>query len=437
VFLLPVLFATSSAGAGVELSFPLGQHYRAGRYVPVRIVATDVAGRDLTLGGPGAVPVEISVESAHADVLVPMLVVTSIETITCAISGGGGGVDAKQALTALGRDERLVGMTTVGPESQSLVADLFPGMRIRNVALSPTDPMPGPPLAWGALDAVLLDSAGAARMTDEQVATLVAAGTTVAVRNEGRPRGDWPWHRHGSWWLARADPAGPRDVIEMAAYEPVAGRDFGWSQSFRKTVVLVCAGFSAAALAASLWRSRRSWIIVVAVGIASAGALAWWRAGQRPSRSALGAVVVESAAWVQSDEWSYDIAIATGDAEPRWVLHDRVVAPIFASERHYRAVDVSLNCRSDGTPEAFRQRLIRDQRLAFLSREVWPRPADQSGNAAHAPEGESSPLLRLAEDLYMRAGDRIKHGRGTGHTAVNGWDVWPQVVIERDANTDH
>ena len=53
--------------------------------------------------------------------------------------------------------------------------------------------------------------------------------------------------------------------------------DPGWSASQRHTLVLLLAAFAVAAVAASLWPSRRSWLLVVLATALAVACLILWR----------------------------------------------------------------------------------------------------------------------------------------------------------------
>ena len=95
--------------------------------------------------------------------------------------------DQKLPLHALAADDRLVGCAT---RDEALVNDLFPGRHVITIDLDPTNPLPGPSIAWDALDAVVVDS-----IDPKRIGPLLATGMVIAVRTEAMPDQTWPWRR--------------------------------------------------------------------------------------------------------------------------------------------------------------------------------------------------------------------------------------------------
>jgi hypothetical protein len=413
-----------AAAAEVDVSLPLGEYYRPGRYLPVRVVARGVSNdAPIRIEAAGAVPTEFSpTGGSAADAVAPLLAVTTMTDARWSVPGGARGAIVP-ALRALGDDERLVGLLTTDSGAQALAAELFPGKSIVSVPLDVATPLPGPAVAWGALDAVVLDETVAARLDEARVATLLAAGTAVAVRSGARPGGGWPWERRGAWWVANRTPAGPEDLIEPAAYEPAMAWSPGWPAPLRRRVVLILVAFALLALAATLWRSRYVVVAVVALALVTLGSLAAWRAGAPSTASATGAVRVNDA-WTQHDTWTFHRGLATGEGDEGV---SGVGRPVFASRRHFEGAGVRLLAGADGAL-SFRYRLEPGRTLAFVDRRVDPRV---TGAVARARV--SSPLRPLAQSLYLRRGDRLL----TNFTAPVAepppadYEFWHVVVIER------
>jgi hypothetical protein len=199
-------------------------------------------------------------------------------------------------------------------------------------------------------------------VTQAQLATLLSFGTTVAVRGE-RPAGADLWKRHGDWWVMRPSRAGFGGVIQPDQYAKFSGGVPGTAGNARRAIFLILLAFSIAVLAASLWRPRRAWLVMVLISGAAVAAVMFWHAGQ--SR------IVQTV----SGEWTHYAAAA--DGELRHPINDRDAAvwPILWSRRQMLDVDLKLQCAPDGTPLAFAARLKRGQSLLFQDVTPAPTPA--------------------------------------------------------------
>jgi hypothetical protein len=339
------------------VTFPLGEHYRLGRYVPA--VVQSPGEKAATLSAAGAMSLHVPGGTAAA---VPLLAVGSLRDARLAI--GKRAVEQEFApFQPLRPDQRLVGVATDAEDAGRLLGELFPAKAIVRAPLGRIDPLPGPAMAWTGLDAVLLDPSTAARISTEQLTTLRAGGVAVAIRVDARPAGDWPWQRRGAWWVLPPDESAAVDVIQPDRYAP-AGDLAGASVRSRQVIVALLACFAIAATALSLWRSRRAWIAVVALGLATGGGVWLWSVTQPKSATR----VVDE----QPGEWRdrYTQYVARADGEVRHVIDNSAAAawPILFSPGHARGVNLTLECRADGTPEAFVAHLKRGQSLVILER---------------------------------------------------------------------
>lgn len=350
------------AGGDVSVSFPLGEHYRLGKYVPTRVVGT--TDEVVRVEAPGALPVRVSPAAGSLDAVVPLLAVGAI------------GRDDWR-LRPLADDERLVGATT--PDA-ALAASLFPGRRVIVVTLDLADPLPGPAMAWGALDAVFLDAASAARVTEEQLATLLASDAIVAVRADARPIGLGPWRRQGAWWVAGIAPPAPPGLVQPERHAQFAYETPGWPPAVRYKLLLSLGAFSLAVLGVTLWRSRRAWVACVLLSLVAAAAIALWCSRQPKTVRSIAAAI----SGVRLDLWSHYAAVTDGEFRHTINAPSGATWPIFFSERHARDVDLHLKCGSDGSPIAFAGHLKRGQRILFLTRAVG-RPITPTPSPATAP----------------------------------------------------
>lgn len=427
VLLLPPA-AVAQQRSPVELSFPLGEHHRVGRYVPVRVILKTSGPSDpLRVEATGAIPIEIAPAGGAVDAVVPLLSVTALQDVRWTMGGAGG--TQPHGFRGLADDERLVGSTATGADADVLAGELFPDKKILTVPLNLADPLPGPAVAWGALDAVLLDPSAAARVDERQLATLLAAGTAVAVRGPAKPGGGWPWVQQDGWWLVQADIAGPDDLIEPLAYEPMAAWDPGWPASDRRTLVTVLVAFCIVALALTLWRSRFTTPAIILAAILATWGVVAWRARVPASRIAAGAIWVHNPSMAQRDFWSYQRGLTgAGDSHIKHVFD--VTRPVFASRRHFEQSGLVLGAGGGlaSSPPYYRYPLERGRSIAFLHRRL-----DAGAPVSVPPDGSNSPLRRLAEHAYLRPDDRPLDiaALRLPNALPDGYELWPTVVIDR------
>jgi hypothetical protein len=356
---LAVAVITISADARaqnkVTVTLPLGGHYRAGRYLPVRI--NSVGDREsITIIAPGAVTTEVTVSGPASDVVVPFLPLVRIGPVQVQESGRTDPIPL--TLSLLPDESSLVGIASSDESAEALAGKLFPGRKVVAVSLDSVNPLPGPVLAWGALDAVLLDVSSAARVTDEDLQVLLAAGTIVAVRSDAKPLGDWRWQKQGGWWVVE-----PRTLIRAGAIQPEAyeslGLPTGRTAGFRRTIVSILLAFSAAAVGASLLRSRRAWLAVVAVaGVATTSLVVWNYAQPVAAKGiATSGPDVVTTYWANTPGEIHHAIPATG-----------LSVPLLTSAEHARVIDLRLQCASDGRPVEFIAKLNRGQAIRFFQR---------------------------------------------------------------------
>lgn len=430
VLLVPALLAAAPCLSQVDLSLPLEGYYRAGRYMPVRVsITVPLTGR-LTITADGAVPVIVELAGRPVSAVVPLLVVRGpLGPIHWSLADGRGGRAAGN-LVPLGDDEFLIGYAGADPAAASQLRGSRSPVAPSPVAPSPvavqldlSDPLPGTPLAWEALDAVLLD-----RPPDPyRVAMLTAGGTAVAVRSAGAPNDAWvPWRRLGDMWVIDQAPAGPSGAVLPEAYEPVYGWRPGRSAAMRRRVVSWAVVFAILAAALTLWRSRRAVFAIAALSAIATAALMLWAARVSPVVGAGGTVLVRRGERFQADEWVYFKSIAPAEAEfpffaPR---------PVFASTRHFEASAMRLECGPDGVPVRFTFRLGPDAAMAFMMRFPMvrgdPSPPD--------PAALDSPLWPLVRRLYLGPRTRTIGQTGAGPALVDPplqlTEEWPDIVIE-------
>lgn len=379
------------ARGAVSVSLPLEGHYRPGKYMPVRIAVTDHSGV-LWLTAAGAVETQVEIP-ASGDAIIPWLGVS--EALTQAhISEAAGEHPLDLRLRALNEDERLVAIAGAGPE---IAAILFPGKTIIPVSLDLSRPLLQPAQAWETLDAIVLSPAAAARVSDEQIQTLLGAGTVLAVASVERPDARWPWKRAGGCWVLRHEPAGPGSVIEPAAYAPTYDWQRDWPASFRREVVFEAIVFCILATALTLWRSRRAVWAFLGLCAAAAGLFVLQYVRQPVVLDLSAGIAVSSAGVTQFDLWSWQSPLrATDISYPAAGL----THPVFATLRQIEETHIRLLCGPDGRPSRFRFHLEPNQTLAVLTRIIRPGPLP-------SPSTPINPVFKeFAENLYARPGDR-------------------------------
>jgi hypothetical protein len=408
IAMLLSLLAAGEAPGQVEISYPLGEWYRVGKFLPVR-VKVNFNSPNLKLSADGAVTTDVSLVAGRFDGVVPLLSVLPLDACRWSTSSDTSPNAVKHAFRPLADDERLIGATSV---DEKLAATLFPNRRIVWSTLSLANPLPGPASSWEALDGIMLDATAAARLKGDQLKTLLAAGTIVAIRIEPRPDTRFPWKQHGPWWVVHAKPEGPQAAIHPDAYAPAAAWSPGWPDRVRKSFFLILVLFSIVCVytAMAVGQRRKGWIGVVVVSIGASALLIWWSGVPQTTRAALATIHIRGADWERSDEWNYFRSISDQGSGRMLASNVDIVKPVFASARHAQTLEVALDFRSEGLSPLFRFRLSRGQQLAFVRRSVVPAGMDWGW----ATPASSSELDVLAQTSYLRGGDRISsHRYGT------------------------
>ncbi len=399
-FILIALVSTGPAVAGVRL--PLGGYCRPGKYFPIEMTESPATHFEAA----GAIDVMMpSTQTARS--IVPMLIVD----VPGDLHWSGGSLP----LHVPGEHERLIGSTA----DTDLAAALFPGDHILPIHLDPSDPLPGPPAAWEALNAIMVDADTMARITPGQRSALLAGGTTLAVTGDNKPSDNWPWQRRGPLWVLAYTPRGPVDQLVVPdAYSPTFAWSTGWPVSVRRQIAAVAVLLFLLIAGVTLLRNR--WVlpalaVIVVSTIVSAAA---WQRSFGSTEQAGGDVIVSGNGLVQKDAWVFERARATGRAVVPWAgwLH-----PIFSSRSALAGCDMTLNVSENGSA-SFELSLVKDQTIAFVRREVRPDSLPAISNPCGTPMRES------ARTIYLGHGDRIE-----GETpAAEG--RWPAAVIRRSSS---
>jgi hypothetical protein len=435
--ILAALLLPPVCRAQPAVSFPLEGRYRPGKYMPVRVTepeAPDPAARStIRLSADGAVATELERPTGPADVVIPWLVIGESPRDATWSAPGASASALPVTLRPLNEGERLVGLAGAEPAA---ARSLFRYTGVVPVRLDPADPLPGPLAAWQSLDGLVLDAAAVPWLTERRLESLLAAGTTIAVRTADRPTGAWPWERQGDYWVVRADPAGPRGAVHPDAYAPTEAWSPGWPAAFRRQVVVGTILFALLALAASLWRSRAAAALAVAgLSLAALAAFALWRARQPSTIAAGGAIIVAGGAQTRIDDWNYFRAMNTTQATTPWPDAPAVSRPVFFSSRQAAQIGLRLIVAPDGRPRRFAWEMKPGTAVAFLSRTARPGPWDGA-----VSEPVTSPLREVAQSLYVRAGWSLA-GQSTDAASQAAAGRWPAVVVratgpEGDAPAD-
>ena len=417
---LPLLLSLLAlpCAAEVQVSLPLQGYYRAGRYMPVRVVVRREKAGELTLSASGAVTTTLQLNGRAADAIVPLLVVRDpLGPITWMLPDGRQGrVEAE--LTPLGEQDRLVGFTDA---DAAAATPLFAGKSIIPVPLDPSRLLHKPVPAWEALDAVVLDERPVGALP-----FLTASGTAVVVRGEVAPKANWlPWRRVGDAWVMAQQPLGPRGAIVPEAYEPAYGWKPGRPMSVRRDLLLIAVVFAILALALTLWRSRLALVVTVVLSAGATAALAYRAGRQGVIATAQASVFVRRGENFQADHWTYFKSIAPTSARFQPGV---MTKPVFASPTHAERCGLKLACDPEGLPTKFLFQLNTDTAMAFITREAIHRASDKPPDS----DARASPLWPLVRLAYLgpgaRAAGEVPADAGAGDPEIE--RHWPGIVIE-------
>jgi hypothetical protein len=246
---------------------------------------------------------------------------------------------------------------------------------------------------------VVLSASAAARVDEAHRSALLAGGTIIAVRSDAQPDDHWPWKLEGGYWILRYAPAGPRSIVEPAAYEPTYGWERGWPESFRRRVVFAAVLFCILSLGTLLWRSRWTVLAFVTVSLVFVAIFATWYGRQSPMLWLESAVRVEVGPISQFDLWTWQSPVRSADAS---FPIAGLTHPFLGTLRQVEQTRLRLICRPDGSPDHFDFHLEPGQSLAMLSRQlrlVSPMPNLSLASAASHD---------FADSLYLQPGSHLQ-----------------------------
>lgn len=411
----------SAAAQSVELSLPLDGYTRLGRATALHISGEGLSASRLTVSGPGVISVQVPAVAGRVEATVPLL---TQGTPPESIQWSSGQASGKVAMTSrlLGTDERLIAVAADDSDVKTLADSLFPGKKSVQVRLDTARPrLLWPPQAFDAVDAVLLDLPSAARVDEEQLRVMLAAGTTVAIRSPSRPVGQWPWTQQGSWWVLRHTPVGPHGGVNVDAYDPTYAWDRSWPAPQRQTVLTVSILAALVLAGASLVRGKWGFVAAMTVCVIATTGAFFYAISLQPAVRAGGDVVVWDGALGQRDRWTYVSAFR--DAHCFVEATDRT-RPVLGSRRQIESLGLTLACDATGAPDRFNFALGGKQTIAFVSRSVSPLPPASTGAETRTD------LADVRMDLIA---DKLYPGRVSDQTtrapsdAVGEW--WGAVVM--------
>jgi hypothetical protein len=355
--------------------------------MPVHVAASGATASAIHLTCDGAMPLTISNSSGGLDVTAPWLAISS--SLQNASWADAANHPLAIVFQPLSDEQRLVGLVGVdAPEARTL----FPASELVSVHLDPANPLPGPPAAWESLDGLVLDANAAAKVTDAQLRTLLAAGTTVAIRSDQRPGGNWPLQRKGAFWVVSHSRLLPPSLIVPAAYGPTYGWLRGTPDSLRRQTVLAGVVVSLLLIGMTLLRGRRRRIAgVFSVAILSSIGCLLWQRNHPPVNRLTAGVVINEETVSQRDQWTW---ISSPVAVDYTFPADGLTHPIFFTHASVTGIPMRIECAGGAQPAAFKFHLEPGVAIAFVSSTV------DSKIDEHPIKASASPFAAMAGDVY-------------------------------------
>ena len=377
-----VLTFAAASPASPAATLPLHGWYRPGRFIPVRL-----APGETSLTGDGIVPTDAA--PVPHESIVPLLIEGSPASVRCGT--------ATLPLRAVEPGEKLVASTG---DALTAGTSLFPGAVIDPIPLEESDLLPGPPAAWQALDAVVLDAAAMRRIDDTARSTLLADGVLLACPGPVPPDLAWPWKREGPRWVLRHAPAGSVGLIDDAAFAPTAvWTPHAWP-AFRRTVALLGVLLMLVSVSLTLVLPTK-WALPALTGlvIVTTGGLLRWRATLGTLDRAGGDLfIVDPHGFAQRDILLYQHARDDSDITLPWAGD---TTPIFDSALAMDRADLRLHVDGDGSLR-FTVSLARNHTSAWRRRVIA-----RTLPSAPDPAQHDSPLRLLARADYLAPGLHI------------------------------
>jgi hypothetical protein len=425
-----------SVAAQESITFPLQGYYHPGRYMPVHVYVVPQSSHEtdgqVCLTSSGSLWTFVRYEGGTINTTVPWMAIDGRAVRLHWRRGFGQDKPVDLPLKPLDEHQRIVGYAGVSAaDAVRIAALLYTGDAAIPVALDATNPLPGNPAAWDTLDAIVLDAQAASRLTEHQLAILVAGGTAFAVRARSAPWPEWPWKQAGgagdSWWTLHHVPAGPQAVVyDEAIFLPVANWHSGWAAIVRQRFVVACAIFCCVLLALTLWRWRYVALMAVLVTGIFIGLLAFWGRWHFPTLTIGSKIRVIDHGITQDDDWVYQTSHVQSYSMVRWVDTTRLM---YASPRQLDVSHARIVCYPNGDPDFVFTDFPPNGKIALLARRAGPRAP-----SAQPTLPVTSPMLSLVKERYLISGDEIAGELPTGPILAEPYlheDQWPAVVIER------
>jgi hypothetical protein len=418
--LLLLLLTAPVARAEIRASLPLLGYSKPGYFIPVRLAGTTTA-NEIEISGNGAAPTRIAIIGGRVDVVVPVLTLATDDMAIREIDGGEPipiePVSRVMHDRILSPSRVLIGNATDQPMTHIVAVGV-------DVPLDPLDAVPGPAIAWEALDYLVVEPASTARIGEAKLLELVAAGVTI-LHLGAKPSSTLPWAGASTIvpgrtdvWSLYAEVRGFRGSVFEHALVPVAGRAAGLSDASRRHVLLAGVLFAVVATGIALLLSPRRPIVLVTTMVATvvltiAAVRTWW--ARKPAPATVGGwVVVEQPPFMQVDSWIYS-ALGPGAT---WNLPSKL-RPVAESIDALARLRPTLRCSADGTPVGFSCNGSGSY-LAVVARDVVLGEPPTAG----IDPTVTSPLLPMVRRGYVEP--RLRRVAIVGQAPS---DAWPTVVI--------
>lgn len=382
--------------------------------MPVRVAGTTPAS-DSTIAADGAVPTQFE-STASTATIVPLLI---FGTDVNELSVDNVSITPPPALRPLASHQQLVAVAGGGDR---LAAKMFPGESIVTIHVDPLDPLPGPPLAWQTLDALIVDGPWPGSFDVHKLPALLAGGTEVAVHSQDRPADLLPWESIDGGWVLRPLIAGPMgcDGNEQA-YVPTLGWHPDLPGPVRVRVILAGVLFSLAVLACLLLPSRFMLTGIMLATVLALITIGAWQENSAVICCARGSIALDAKALLQSDRWQFIAARQSTGATCDCIGE---TWPVFADPSQAKSVNVALHWNGDAGRFSFD--LPANGKLAFVSRMLQPQSAASTAGTAIQPD---SPMADLARALYLHGREQITQEPAPPWNADDTAPVWPAVQI--------
>ncbi len=371
---LLAIFVLQTGVFADSLQLPLLGYFHPGRAMPVQ---WDVSSSSpIELSADGAIASSVSSGDNHHGVFPWLVLSPSIKSARWQTS--------QISLYPLDESDRLVATTLA---DDSVASSLFPSRQNLVIRLDPARPLPGPPMAWETLDALVLDPQSISHIPLATRQFLLAAGVTLAVVSAEAPDTQFPWVKTGQVWAVRSGLAIPPS-INPQAFDPILGWPAGRSPAFRRRIVQLAIIFSLLAGGIALWKSPRMPLAMAAFCLVAIGALTLDNRTQSSIARATGTIYVDAKSVAVADQWIYQ---SSHRDAPFTLSVSGLIHPVAADLSELNPGDMTLTCNQSGEPVSIGGKLRADHPLALLIRQLSPAFEPQS-------TATDSPLRKLIQE---------------------------------------